>query len=221
MESYQKLGYYHIMILRNFIVFEGIDGTGTTTQLERLKERFGEREAGRRVHFTCEPTGSPIGKLIRSGLRGELVLTPDTMARLFAADRGEHISGKGGIVELCGAGNAVISDRYLFSSLAYQGISGDPALPERLNRDFPLPEYLFFFDLDPDQAMDRVERRAGTLEIYEKRDFQRKVRERYLEIIDRYERKEPEMRVIRIDAALPIGTIAGKIWSIVSELPKL
>lgn len=211
------------MILRNFAVFEGIDGTGTTTQLNLLRDSFDRNAAGEKspVWFTCEPTSGEIGRLIRRALSGEIELSGDAMARLFAADRAEHIYGSGGIVERLDSGLAVFSDRYLFSSLAYQGETVSPELPRKLNEDFPLPEFLFLFDLDPDAAMERVERRAGKLEIYEKRDFQRKVRARYLETVDRFEREEPALRVIRIDAALPVGTIAEKIWSIASLLPKL
>ena len=210
------------MSLRNFIVFEGIDGTGTTTQLRMLEARFHgtEIEGKSAVRFTSEPTSGEIGKLIRKALKGDVSFTPDTMARLFAADRGEHIFGSGGIKELVDKGNAVFSDRYLFSSLAYQGEAGDPGLPALLNRDFPLPEYLFFFDIDPQTSMDRVEKRAGTLEIYEKLDFQKKVRQRYLAIFADFEKSASGMHVIRINAAEPIDTIAENIWSIVQNMPK-
>lgn len=211
------------MIVSNFIVFEGIDGTGTTTQLERLKKQYLQSFGGLPVPvvFTCEPTDSEVGKLIRRALRNEIVLTADTLARLFAADRGEHLYGEKGIMSLVKAGNAVFSDRYLFSSLAYQAEAGTKDLPLILNRDFPLPEYLFYFDIDPDLSMDRVEKRTVTPEIYEKREFQLKVRTRYLEIIDWYEQNEKDMQVIRIDASRSIDSIAEKIWSIVRNLPKI
>jgi dTMP kinase len=211
------------MILRNFVVFEGIDGTGTTTQLARLKERYRESLHTENIPavFTCEPTDGEIGKLIRKALKGDFAYTADTMARLFAADRGEHIFGKGGIGELTREGTAVFSDRYFFSSLAYQGEAGDGELPLKLNGEFPLPEYLFYFDIDPDIAMDRVEKRAGTLEIYEKRAFQKKVRARYLEIVAGYERTDPDMTIIRIDATRSIEEIADIIWSIAKNLPKI
>lgn len=222
MESYQKIGYIYIMILHNFAVFEGIDGTGTTTQMNRLKDRYASVPgASDSVVFTGEPTSGEIGKLIRRALRGDISFKADTMARLFAADRGEHLDGSGGIRELLAAGKAVFSDRYLFSSLAYQGETGTAGLPNLLNRDFPLPEYLFFFDIDPDVSMDRVERRAGTLEIYEQRDLQRKVRERYLDLIAGFEKSDPEMCVIRLDASRTIDEIAAKIWSIARNLPKI
>ncbi len=207
------------MILRNFIVFEGIDGTGTTTQLDALKKRY--ETASSCVHFTCEPTQGEIGRLIRRSLRGEITLTANSMARLFAADRGEHLYGENGIVSLTASGTAVFSDRYLFSSLAYQGEAGDPELSVELNQHFPLPEYLFYFDIESETAMNRVEKRAGKLEIYEKREFQKKVRMRYADIIASFEKTEPDMQVIRIDASLPISEITEKIWSIVRNLPKM
>ena len=211
------------MTVRNFVVFEGIDGTGTTTQMRILEKKFADKAGSLPVPaiFTCEPTSGEIGKLIRKCLRGEISCTPDTLARLFAADRGEHLYGTNGILELCNQGLAVFSDRYLFSSLAYQGETGDPELPATLNRDFPLPEYLFFFDIDPDISMKRVEDRSSSLEIFEKRDFQKKVRDRYCRIIDEAERNERGMRVIRIDATGSVESIAEKIWGIVGNLPKI
>jgi len=211
------------MTVPNFVVFEGIDGTGTTTQLRILEEKYREAHGADRAQtvFTCEPTSGEIGKLIRRCLKGELAYTQDTIARLFAADRGEHIHGKGGILELCAQGKAVFSDRYLFSSLAYQGEAGANSLAELLNRDFPLPEYLFFFDIDPEISMNRVESRSTDLEIYERRDFQKKVRERYLEIVAEAEKNETGMKVIRIDATESVDEIARKIWRIACNLPKI
>lgn len=205
------------MILRNFCVFEGIDGTGTTTQIRELEARC--RKESIPAWFTCEPTDGEIGKLIRRALSGNPNLAPDTMARLFAADRGEHLEGPDGIRSRLNAGEMVVSDRYFFSSIAYQGSAGDPELPFRANADFPFPELLFFFDLDHDAAMDRVERRAGALEIYEKRDFQRMVRERYREIIPRFASIEPKMKVVNVDASLPVAEISEIIWSEVRNLP--
>ncbi len=213
------------MILSNFCVFEGIDGTGTTTQIKELERRCRERSLP--SWFTCEPTEGEIGKIIRKALSGKLCFTPDTMARLFAADRGEHIQGENGIEEHLRSGELVVSDRYLFSSLAYQGSSGDAALPATLNESFPLPELLFFFDLDHDAAMDRVERRSTPsgnlepreLEIYERRDFQRQVRERYREILPQFADREPKMRIVNVDAGQPIERIAEIIWSEIEKLP--
>ncbi|MBQ8014462.1 MAG: dTMP kinase, partial [Treponema sp.] len=110
------------MILRNFIVFEGIDGAGTSTQIEMLKKR----PDAHRFFFTTEPTDSETGKFLRRMLKGDVELDARTSAFLFAADRNEHLFGKGGtncgVVEKAQSGKIVVSDRYLFSSLTYQSV---------------------------------------------------------------------------------------------------
>ncbi|HHU37285.1 MAG TPA: dTMP kinase [Treponema sp.] len=207
------------MILSNFVVFEGLDGTGTTTQLLQLKERA--KAENNPVFFTGEPTNGEIGKLVRKILSGALPAVPETLARLFAADRGEHLYGQNGILSHLKAGEAVFCDRYVLSSLAYQGLSADPSLVQELNHPFPLPEYLFFFEINPEKSMERVERRGEEKEIFEKIDFQKKVSDRYVKLLERYQETEPDMTIIRIDAAQPIPIITEKIWSIVGNLPKL
>lgn len=204
------------MILSNFCVFEGIDGTGTTTQIRELKRRCEALSIP--SWFTCEPTDSDIGRLIRKALSGDLKYTADTMTRLFAADRGEHLWGVDGVDFHAKAGELTVSDRYFFSSIAYQGTAGDFDLPFHANEGFPLPELLFFFDLDSESAMNRVESRGGKLEIYEKREFQKRVQARYHEIIPKFSEKEPAMRVVRIDAAMPVERIAEIIWSEVQKM---
>ncbi len=104
-----------------FIVFEGLDGAGTTTQLHLLEKNL--KEAGVTVFATAEPTDSAIGRLIRSVLRKEISVEPKTLAMLYATDRYEHLYGKGGIIEHLDAGDTVICDRYLYSSIAYQSIT--------------------------------------------------------------------------------------------------
>lgn len=126
------------MILRNFIVFEGIDGAGTSTQLKLLKEKKGTEN----FLFTCEPTSSATGKFLRQMLKGDVAVKNETAAYLFAADRNEHINGClqieeknliTGVKEACQKGNIVISDRYLFSSLAYQSVNCPPEVPRVAN----------------------------------------------------------------------------------------
>nr|WP_253692163.1 MULTISPECIES: dTMP kinase [unclassified Treponema] len=209
------------MILPNFVVFEGIDGSGTTSQMRLLKERFETEDKGSLVSFTQEPTSGPIGALIRSALQDSLKLAPETMTRLFAADRCEHIYGLNGILELVKAGKAVFSDRYVFSSLAYQTAAGTSELAKLQNDGFPLPEFLFFFDLPVDVSMSRVMGRSNVLEIYEEKTFQYKVQDEYKKIIDQYREKEPKMNIIMINAVEQIEEIHEKLWSIVKNLPKI
>ena len=102
------------MVLKNFIVFEGIDGAGTSTQIKKLVERAPEQ-----FMATAEPTSGPTGKFLRRMLAGEFKVDEKTNAYLFAADRCEHIFGKGGVKELCDSGKTVVSDRYFFSSRSF------------------------------------------------------------------------------------------------------
>lgn len=202
-------------IIRNFAVFEGGDGSGTTTQMELLGRRF----AGPGLppfHATGEPSGGPVGVLIRKVLKGEITLMPETAARLFAADRNEHLYGPGGVVERCERGELVVSDRYTPSSLVYQGIACGEELPVSLNASFPLPELLIFFDLESGTALKRIASRPGR-DIYEYLDFQIKVRARYKTLLPRYE--EAGVRVERIDASLPPGEIAELVWREVGKMP--
>ena len=210
-----------IMILPNFIVFEGIDGSGTTSQIRLLRERFEAEKKENPAFFTQEPTTSPIGSLIRSALQGSFKLAPETMTRLFAADRCEHIYGIKGILEQLQDGRVVISDRYIFSSLAYQSAAGAADLAIHQNSSFPLPEFLFFFDLPVDISMSRVMERSNLLEIYEEKSFQYKVQREYKKIIDEYRIKEPEMNIISINAVDQIEEIHEKLWSIIKDLPKI
>ena len=125
-------------ILSRFIVLEGGDGSGTTTQLGLIGRAL-ERAAF--PHWTTsEPTDRPEGLLIRRILSGELQRDPGTLALLFAADRNEHLKGVGGILERLARGEIVLCDRYVLSSLAYQGVACGPDLPARAQRrTFPCP----------------------------------------------------------------------------------
>jgi dTMP kinase len=207
-------------ILRNFVVFEGGDGSGTTTQLGILRERFRGRSEGApplpSFFDTFEPTEGPVGRIIRSGLRGEIALRSETVARLFAADRGEHLYGSGGITERCNRGELVVSDRYVPSSLVYQGITCGEALPALLNRDFPGPELILFFDIDPAIAQTRMENRREK-EIYEHLEFQLKVRARYKAVLPRFAAEN--VRVETIDASLNPGEVAAQVWTALQTLP--
>jgi dTMP kinase len=212
-------------VIPNFVVFEGGDGSGTSTQLDLLRRRFArsaptaaEREGSGLpvLHATAEPTGGPVGHLIREALGGKPGLRPETLARLFSADRQEHLYGEGGIIERCSRGELVVCDRYVLSSLAYQGITCGEDLPRFLNRDFPSPELLLYFDLDPDVAAQRMESR-GEREIFEYRDFQVKVRARYQDLLRGHD--GAGKRAITIDASGSPEKVAEEVWSALKELP--
>lgn len=203
-------------ILEHFVVFEGIDGTGTTTQLARLQKRL--TAAGCPHIVSCEPSKGPIGSLVRQALFGSVPLHPHTVARLFAADRGEHLYGQGGILESTAAGILSISDRYLFSSLAYQGLTCGQDLPATLNAGFPLPRLLLFFDLDPAVAMARMADRSK-LDAYENLEFQLQVAEAYRHTIASF--KESGMQIVHIDAAMEPEAVEQAVWHAVQPLANL
>jgi dTMP kinase len=204
------------MVLMNFVALEGGDGSGTSTQLALIRKRLQGNSAP--FHICFEPTDGPIGSLVRSALRHDVVLLSETVARLFAADRGEHLYSEGGIVPRCNNGELVVCDRYVPSSLVYQGLECGEQLPALLNEGFPLPELILYFDIDPRIACERFSLRP-VKDIYERLDFQIKVRERYETILPAY--AAGGSRVSRIDAACSVDEVADQVWSALETMPIL
>lgn len=204
------------MILRNFVVFEGIDGAGTSTQIQILKESADSDS----FVFTAEPTDSSTGKFLREVLKGDVELDPRTSAFLFAADRAEHLWGKSsetcGIEEKCKKGKIVVSDRYLFSSLAYQSVSCGDELPRLLNSVFPLPQILFFFEIEPEQSLKRIGGRE-TVEIYENAVFLQKTEKIYKAVIEEFEAQNTGMKIVRINAAKTKDEISSQIREVLAK----
>jgi len=200
-----------------FTVFEGGDGSGTTTQLSILTERF--RNIKKPLFFpTFEPTGGKIGMLIRSALKNEIKLNAETFCFLFAADRNEHLYGQDGILAHTKKGELVVSDRYALSSLVYQGIECGDELPQTLNSSFPAPELTIFLDIAPEIAIERIKKRSSH-EIYEYLDFQKKVREKYMNLLKTYGKTGGRVEII--DASGSVQEVADKIWSTISKMPIL
>ena len=162
-------------ILKKFIVLEGLDGSGTTTQMKNLGKIFSEYNIPHML--TMEPTENEVGRLIRKVLEKEVDLEPETLAVLFSADRYEHLFGKNGIKELTEKGVWVICDRYLFSSIAYQSLKCDREWVLSLN-SYPLPEYLFFLDVPVEECGRRLGKR-DKVELFDKTDLQKKILENY------------------------------------------
>ena len=194
------------MLLKDFIVFEGIDGAGTSTQIKRLVESNPEK-----YFATAEPTDRPTGLFLRKMLAGDFSVDEKTNAYLFAADRCEHIYGKNGVIEQIQKGKIVISDRYFFSSLAYQSVACGKELPKLINSPFPLPEYLFFFEIAPKISLARVNQRNEKKEIYEKIELQEKIAKLYDQVISEYEANPQEMKIFRLDASKSIEEVENDI----------
>lgn len=171
-----------------FIVLEGIDGSGTTTQIHRVAAAL--RADGRRVHTTREPSNGPIGKLVREILSGrvcaESAQSAEMMALLFAADRIDHNVAE--IERGVASGQIVISDRYDLSSLAYQSVAGKSAAANEervawirsLNRTARRPDLTIVLDVDPAVAEARRRTRGNPDELYEIRELQERLCHAYL-----------------------------------------
>ncbi|HEX2660538.1 MAG TPA: dTMP kinase [Polyangia bacterium] len=152
-----------------FIVLEGIDGSGTTTQLDRLTAYLQSR--GRQAVATREPSTGPIGRLLREILLGKH-LNPDgskldgrAMALLFAADRRDHLTRE--IEPALAAGIDVVSDRYLLSSLAYQAVEADRAWVAHLAEGVRAPDLTFLLDVDVRTAAGRRQQANRVVERYD------------------------------------------------------
>ena len=168
-----------------FIVFDGMDGTGKTTQMHRLAERL--RARGVQVVTTVEPTGLPTGRRLRDALGGRVKVSNAEIAAMFVHDRICHNTDpEDGIEKHLADGAVVLCDRYYYSSLTYQG-GDDPgtfAWVASMNLDCPSirhPDGVIFFDMDPAASMARITagRDPSQLEIYETVEQQKRLRERY------------------------------------------
>ena len=202
-------------IIPNFAVFEGGDGSGTTTQLSLLAQRLYEYK---NIEFftTFEPTDGKIGKIIRAALKNEIAIKPQTLSMLFAADRNEHLHGCEGILERVNKGQLVVCDRFVLSSLVYQGIECGDELPTYLNSRFGIPELTLFFDIEPEISLERMKRRSSR-EIYDYREFQEKVREKYKSLLGIF--RDAGAKAEIIDASKSASVVADQVWSKIREMP--
>ncbi|NCC11836.1 MAG: dTMP kinase [Spirochaetia bacterium] len=196
-------------VLTNFVVFEGLDGAGTTTQMQLLAEYCDKSD--RPCRPTFEPTDKPIGRLVRSVLQKQLVTTPLALAMLYAADREDHLYNPVyGLVHDLEKGKLVISDRYLYSSLAYQGVECEYDKIASLN-EFPAPEYVFFIDTPVDECLRRISGRGNETELFEKHEFLERVKENYEKI---FSSLPQEVHLVRIDGLLGKEEIAAQIQNV-------
>lgn len=179
-----------------FIVFEGTDGSGKSTQVKYLS-RYLEGN-GIPCYVTREPTDSPFGGLLRSCLNGRVETDEHTIAAMFAADRLDHIFNRAnGILKKLEEGTTVLCDRFYLSSFAYNGGMVDTEWVISLNepvRKVLRPDLTIFIDLPTEEGMRRVNRRGET-DRYETFERQRKIREKYFELFERF--KDENVRIVR------------------------
>jgi dTMP kinase len=190
-----------------FIVLEGIDGSGTTTQTDLLVQHLIDR--GRQARATREPSTGPAGKLLREILHGGHAPAPGqsidgrTMALLFAADRRDHLQRE--IDPWLAAGLDVVSDRYLLSSLAYQAEEADRAWVAELSRGVRPPDLTLLLDVPVEVAARRRAAAGRPLERYDADSVQARVARNYRELALQH----PNVQVL--DGSGDLETVAGAI----------
>ena len=197
-----------------FIVLEGIDGSGTTTQLDRLTGHLERR--GRRVHPTREPSQGPVGRLLREILLGGH-RRPDgapvdglAMALLFAADRRDHLTRE--IEPALAAGADVVSDRYLLSSLAYQAQEAERDWVAGLARELRVPDLTLLLDVPVSVAAARRRAAGRPDERYDADETQARVAARYRELA------ATTPNTVVIDASASIDDVTAAIVQQVERL---
>jgi dTMP kinase len=184
-----------------FVVFEGVDGAGKSTQARRLGEQLTAR--GETVVLSREPTMGQYGKQLRASAQtGRLSIEEEL--ELFLKDRREHVEKL--ILPRLRAGDVVIVDRYYFSTAAYQGARGlDPQELMRRNEEFaPEPDLLLMFDLPVEDGLTRVRSRGDKADHFEQVEQLRRVREIFLSIEKPY--------LVKVDARRTPEVIAEEIW---------
>lgn len=204
-----------------FLVLEGLDGAGTTTQSRRLAERL--RATGRRVHVTAEPSAGPLGGLARLVLSRRLGgapgsasgFDPGALALLFAADRLDHVAAE--IAPRLDAGEDVVCDRFTLSSLAYQSLTcGDVAWVEAVNARARTPDLTLFLRVTPEVALARRAAETGAAELFEVPAFQREVALAYEAAMERLRRRGE--RVVAIDGERPVEEVTAALAAAVETL---
>jgi len=188
-----------------FICIEGLDGSGKTTQAQLLTARLSGNYS---VVHTAEPSHDKIGTFIRERCLYEGKRLPtEAEALLFAADRIEHVQNE--VAPALAAGKLVICDRYVYSSLAYQGSAGlSLEWIKTINARALQPDFSIFIDVSPERVLRRLKRKKSVMETLE---IQRKVREIYLKFVEKGE-------LIRIDGDKPKDAVADELTSKVSSL---
>ncbi len=202
-----------------FLVLEGLDGAGTTTQSRLLGERL--RAAGRRAHVTAEPSGGPVGSLLRQVLQKRINggagdgFDPHALALLFAADRLDHLSAE--VLPRLAAGEDVVSDRYTLSSLAYQSVTtGDAAWVEEINGRARAPDLTIFLRVRPGMALGRRRGAGTTPELYEVDAFQRQVALSYERAVSSLQAGGQRIEVL--DGEQPVEVVAEAVGRLVATL---
>ena len=191
-----------------FIVLEGLDGSGTTSQAAALATSL--RQRGASVLETREPSDGAIGRQVRELLRADRSspADPHTVALLFAADRLAHVRDE--IGPALARGEIVVCDRYVISSWVYQSLDCDAAWVRAINARAPWPDLTILLDVPVDVALARVRARAGVREIYDADATQRRVAAAYDAVV-----AERHPQLVVVDGVGPIEDVSARVLAAV------
>ncbi|HET6996921.1 MAG TPA: dTMP kinase [Chitinophagaceae bacterium] len=202
-----------------FIALEGIDGSGKSTQVKLLSDKL--KKEGFKIYTTFEPTDSPIGSLIKNIFRHRIEADHRTIAGLYVADRLDHLLNKtNGILKKMEEGYTVITDRYYFSSYAYQGthMSLDWVIQANsLSADLLRPDLTVFIDVPPEVCMQRLSEGRDIIQLYESLENLHNVRSKYLEA---FEKLKNEEKIFITDGNRTVDAISNDVWNKVYSLLK-
>lgn len=200
-----------------FFALEGIDGSGKSTQLPLLARRL--EALGRPCVQTREPTGGPMGTLLRQVLTGQVDCDSRVVAPLFVADRLDHLLRKGdGLLALVEGGTDVLCDRYYFSSYAYQSVDLPLEWVIGANRpcaDLLRPDATLFLDVDPELALERIARGRDHTELFETRERLTRTREQYFRA---FEAEKGRERILILPGDQSPEALSRAIWDRVAPL---
>lgn len=199
-------------IIDRMIVFEGLDGAGTTTQNKLLQQKL--ESIGKQVFLTHEPTDNPIGKVVRDVLQHKFKTTPEALALLYSSDRHDHLYNEEyGLMKHIEAGEIILADRFFYSSIAYQGVECNLSFIRGIN-NYPNPRFVIFIDTPVDNCLSRIEKRGDEKELFDKADYLEKVRTNYIE---EFKKLPNDVNFISIDGRLAIDEINAKVWAWLSS----
>ncbi len=188
-----------------FIAFEGLDGSGQSTQMGLLTQALTEK--GIRVHQTKEPTNNIIGGLIRGQLTKDWTTCPECLQLLFAADRSHHLERE--VIPAMQKGFIVMTDRYKYSSIAFGALETDKDWLIAINSKFPVPDLIFYLDVPAEVCMERIKASRFEFELFEEQRKLEQIRNHYLDLAKDHE----QFKVI--NANRPKEEIAAEIAEIV------
>lgn len=204
-----------------FIAFEGIDGSGKSTQVKLLADFLIEK--GFTVYTTFEPTDSRIGTIIRDIFNHRMEGDHRVIAALFAADRLNHLlNSQNGILKKIEEGNIVITDRYYLSSYAYHSVHHIDMdwiiAANSLSAEILRPDLNIYIDISPEISMERIRSERKTIEMYETLENQKKVYNKYREV---FEKIGMEEKIFIVDGNKTVDHIAQEIKNQISRLLNL